>query len=147
MKKKDIKVLEQLEAIGQENEHEGIKATKHFMDEFDKKKQEEDLVRINSLSKSVTRKTYHFNLATILDAEAKFMDIPLSFKASAYPTEEGVVLELKDSLGRKYVKAFKPLGEPVKDYNYLINMLSALQDTSDSIESGNMKTKSGLYLP
>lgn len=141
--KEQKRVAEMLEAIGQEDEHEGIKATKYFMDQFEKKNWEEDQFKQDRLEKATkySRHEYHKILAMMLDEEARQMDIPfeLGYKAWTEFTEDGVILRMTDRWGRKYHKAFRPSGIPKVDFFAVVTLLSDLQGTADTLEQAAIK--------
>lgn len=135
-----------LDAIGHENEHEGIKWTKYFMDLFDKNEMEKNILREESLKKKVTRKRYHEALAGIMNELMIDMDKPSNnWITNAFFTEKGVVVQLKDKWGRVYQRAFKPCGTPKIDLHMVNLYLGGAEDTMYKVES-EKKTQSGIYL-
>jgi len=143
--KNQIKTIDTLDAIGQENEHEGIRWTKHFMDEFDKKEWEKDQFREEALGKSrMTKKRYSQMLLRILTEFIKEMDKPSNqWKVVGYATEKGLVIQIKDALGRVYQRAFKPCGIPKIDLGATYTLLASAEDT---MYNKDIKTDSGIYL-
>ncbi len=145
MKKQVKQAIETLEAIGQENEKEGIKWTQRFMDEFDKKEFEKYQLDEEKLKKTrKTKKYYYQMLAGMLNELLSEMDKPSRmWRALAYTTERGVVCQLKDSIGRVYQKAFTPCGVPKVDLQMINRYLGQAEDTMYKYDQ---KTDSGIYL-
>ncbi len=140
-------VIEKLEAMGQENEHEGIKWTKFFMDKWDRKEREENQLRQDKLKKKrMTKKKYYEALAGMLNEQLSSMDKPSNkWKVLAFYTEKGVVVQLKDIWGRVYQRAFKPCGTPKIDLHMVNLYLGGAEDTMYKVET-EKKTDSGIYL-
>ena len=138
--------LEVLEAIGQENEHEGIKATKYFVDQFDKREWNRQQIQEGKLDKErrFTKKRYFLMIAKMMNEEAQDLDIPPMFKVWANPTDKGVILFIKDPFTRTYRAAFTPCGQPRKDYVAVVEFLTRAQNTMDKVASE--PSPSGLYL-
>jgi len=140
-------VIEKLEAMGQENEHEGIKWTKFFMDKWDRKEREQNQLRQDKLKKKrMTKKKYYEALAGMLNEQLRSMDKPSNkWRTLAFFTEKGVVVQLKDIWGRVYQRAFKPCGTPKIDLHMVNLYLGGAEDTMYKVET-EKKTDSGIYL-
>lgn len=142
MKKKNIsrqkkvnEAIEELDAIGHENEKEGIKWTQYFMKQWDLKQWEKNQFKEESLKKKRRdRLGYHRVIAGMLGEEALGMDIPLGYQVGAFFSGDGVILKLVDRWGKKYHRAFKPDGVPKIDFNAVVGLLVDLQNTIDLLE-------------
>jgi hypothetical protein len=141
------KAIEILDAIGTENEHEGIKWTKFFMDKWDKKEREQNQLKEENLKKKrMTKKRYYEALAGMLNEQFKQMDKPSNkWIVLAFYTDKGVVVQLKDIWGRVYQRAFKPCGIPKIDLHVVGLYLGGAEDTMYKVEAEG-KTASGIYL-
>ena len=150
MNKKQSEAIDKLDAMGQPSEKEGIKWTKRFMDEFDKKEFEKNMLREEVLKKKrITKKRYFEMLTGMANELFKEMEIPSGWRGVVYFTEKGVVMQIKSILGRVFQRAFKPCGTPKIDLNAVYTLLGSAEDTMWEVdEKGNidLKTKSGVYL-
>ncbi len=151
-KKQLGEAAEKLEAMGQENEHEGIKWTKYFMDAFNKKEWEEEQIKTAKLdhSRRYSKRGYYEMLAKMLDEECRDLDLTIRFTATGYPNKEGVVINMVDhKTGLQFKRGMKPSGIPKYDYYGITVLLMQAQNTAESIERGNddlVTTKSGIIL-
>lgn len=153
LSEKSKKSLQILEDIGQEDESAGIEATKFYMEEWAKKEENKQINTVEALKKVVGRpQRYKIMLAEILDRGAKELDYPMFYSLYANPSDEGIVLYMKDStsIGRKpYTCAFRPTHSPKKDLTAIIYLLSKAQNTIDLLEYEKgqpLKSKSGIIL-
>lgn len=155
---KEIDPLEKLDAMGTENEREGIKWTKYFMDQFDRSEWEKNQIQLEKLDRKArfSRSGYHHLLAMMMNEEAKEMDFPEGYLPIIYPTKQGVVLEIIDRSNNKHRRAFTPVGIPKIDHHAVTVCLIQAQNTIDTIEEkiykkthtldGMKKTESGIIL-
>lgn len=151
MNKKQIEAIEILDAIGQENEHEGIKWTKRFMEAFDKREWEKNQIKQEKLGKTrYSKKRYSEVLAGMMNEFLQEMDAPNhNWRSIAYYTEKGVVVQIKNVLGRVFQRAFAPCGIPKIDFQAVLAMVSSAEDTMWRIDKDgdlDVKTKGGVYL-
>lgn len=128
---------EVLDAIGHENEKEGIKWTQYFMDIWDKKELENQHRKKHKLKKSLgfTKREYYRIISNMIDEELRELDIPPGYVAWSSFDEKGVVLRLTTYNGEKYNRAFKPDGSPSTDFNVVVGLLIDTQDTIDRCEN------------
>jgi hypothetical protein len=151
-KEKELsRAMEMLDAMGQENESEGIAWTKKFMDEFDQRQWEENQLKQDKLARSTkyTRMEYYRIVCGMINEELKDMDIPRGYVAMSHFTENGVIVDLADRWGKRWRRAFKPDGTPKIDFNAVVGLLTDIQNTIDGLEynaQANLKDL-GLVLP
>ena len=131
---KTTNTTEVLEAIGHENEKEGVKWTQYFMNEWDQKQRGKDHENLNLLDKrrKFTRQRYHEVLSGMINEGLSELDVEHGFKAHSEFNKSGVVVRVTDPDGKKYARAFKPSGEPEIDFNAVVGLLSQVLDTSDT---------------
>jgi len=150
MNKKIGEAIDKLDAMGQPSEKEGIKWTKRFMDEFDKKEWEKNMLREEVLKrKRLTKKRYFEMLAGMANELFKESEISGGWRGIVYFTQKGMVMQIKSMMGRIFQRAFKPCGIPKIDLNAVYTLLGSAEDTMWQIdEKGNidLKTKNGIYL-
>lgn len=135
-----------LDTIGQENEKEGIKWTKFFMDRFDKKEWEKNQIKMDKLNKHRMTKRGYFEMVTgMINELFKEVDKPSrKWRLQAFTTKKGVVMQIWDTLGRVYQKAFTPCGIPKIDLKAIEIYLGQAEDT---MYKEDKQTKSGIILP
>lgn len=151
-RKKIGEASEILDAIGHEDEKEGIKWTKYFMDLWDKQEWDKNQLKKEKLEKKrkFSKIDYFKALAGMLQQESFDMDIPDGYRVWSEFSGDGVVLKFTDIQGNIYYKAFKPDGTPEVDFNAVVGMLIDLQDSIDGLERLRMnqfKKDTGIILP
>lgn len=153
MNRKALEVSEKLEAMGQENEKEGIRYTKEFMDEFDKREWERNQLQIQKLEhrRKFKKMDYFHLVARMLDEESKQLDISDRFLVKTIWNEEKTGLMLYDMLTKKqYGHGFKISGIPKIDHAAVTVLLLELQNTAEAIEQEQIKdsnkTRSGIIV-
>lgn len=140
-----------LDAIGQENEKEGIRWTKYFMDIWDQKEREKKEKKRDRLKKATVYKKmeYYRIVAGMLQQESANLDVPDRYMVWSEFSEQGVIVRLASPSGEKFSRAFKPSGEPVVDLNAVFGLLVDVQSTIDMLEDRRyQKLKdSGIIIP
>jgi hypothetical protein len=149
--KKMAQASEILDAIGQENESEGIKWTQYFMNEFDKKQWEQNQLKQDRLEKvrRFNKAEYYRVLTGMFNEEVKDMDIPTGYLVIAQYTKEGIVVNMMDRWKKKWRRAFTPDGTPKVDFNAIVGLLTDVQNTIDILErqATERLKEFGLVLP
>lgn len=150
-KKKMAEASEILDAIGHENEKEGIKWTQRFMSQWDKKQWEKQQIKRGELDKKrrFSRMGYHELVAGMLQEELKDLDVPPGYRTWTEFSGEGVIVRMVDSKGKKYNRAFRPDGTPEVDFRAVVGLLTDVQNSVDILEqerAENLKTM-GIVLP
>ena len=151
MNKKQSKAIETLEAIGQTDEHKGIKWTKFFMDKWNRKEMEKNQLTADAMRKKRgTKKKYYRFIAVVLNEAFEEMDKPSNkWRIGAYSTDKGVVVQLKGIMGRIFQRAITPCGTPKIDLNAMMQLVGSAEDTMYNIETKgevDLKTKGGIFL-
>lgn len=149
--KKIGEASEILDAIGHENEKEGIRWTQHFMNiwdqhELDKRHQKKDRLKKATI---FNKMEYHRIISGMIHDEAKSLDIPTGYMVWSEYTEDGVIVRLAAPNGEKYKRAFKPSGDPGVDLNAVFGLLVDVQSTVDEVvnrSATNLK-KAGIIIP
>lgn len=149
-KKQVGEAQEVLDAIGHENEAEGIKWTKHFMDKWDKKQWKQNQIKTDKLKKTrrYTKQEYYRLLYQMLQEEIKDLlenDIPPGFKVYPGYDDGGVGVYLDTPDGERYARGFKPDGTPEVDFNAVVGLLEDILITVDRLLKKNA-TSSGIIL-
>jgi hypothetical protein len=147
-REKDIGVAKQiLDAIGQQNEHEGAKWVKYFGAIARKKELEENQLKKDKLTKSRRNKEqYYLMLTTMLNDMVPLLDRPgKGYVVSAKKTGKGIEVSLFTRWGKFYKKAFTPSGIPEYDLTAVMTMVNAVEDTMWHLEE-TKRTDSGIYL-
>lgn len=140
-----------LDAIGHENEKEGIRWTQHFMNIWDQHELEKRDKKRDRLKKATifNRMEYHRIVSGMIQDEAKQLDVPVGYMIWSEYTEGGVIARLAAPNGEKYKRAFKPSGDPGVDLNAIFGILVDIQSTVDEIvnrSATNLK-KAGFIVP
>ncbi len=125
-----------LAAIGHENEKLGIKYTKQFMDQWDKKQWYRNQLQKEKLAKGRKfKKTDYFRLISgMLGEEAQDLELPHGYFIWSEFSGDGVILKMKDRWGNNHHRGFKPSGTPHADFSYVANILASALDTADYLE-------------
>jgi len=148
MKNKAADAVEILDAIGHENEKEGIRWTKYFMNQYAKKEWEKDQIKKEKLKKAnKNKKDYVLLLAKMLQQELYILDTPKDYTLDVKITPKGIIMGIKSPYKNRWVyKAFKPSGIPKYDYAYIQN---AVAETDAFMINDNRRsqTDSGIFLP
>ncbi len=136
LSKQQKEVEEKLEVMGQEDEHQGIRWTKYFMDQFDKKEWEKDQIHQQRLERKAkfSKKGYYDLCAQMMNQEAQTLDLALQFRLRGYATKYGVALEMRDiKTGRMFTRGMKPCGIPKYDYYATVVLLMQAQNTEEHV--------------
>jgi hypothetical protein len=136
-----------LDTIGQDSEKEGIRWTKIFMDQWDKKEWEENQIEKEKLKKRNKRRLEYTHLLHNLIREK---GLELERPAQGYWLEtgfnqKGVWVRLHDRHGNKWNRGIKVTGIPKYDHHAALILVQAIEDKMWELEE-NPQTKSGIYL-
>lgn len=126
--------LEILEAVGSENEKEGIRATIEFQTESQKRNQEkEDRLKdyLQDKSKSIT---YDSLLRNLLDALCSQVELPEGYDYRVTSDERGIALIIKTP-GGLYAKGFKPCQDGKYDLNACRTIRDNLENTIERVSN------------
>lgn len=150
-KKKSYNAIEMLEAMGHENEQEGIKYTKYFMDKWDRDQWEKQQIQEEKLGKAkkFRRVDYHKKLRGMLNEMVLGIDrVGPGYWAETGFNEKGVWARLHDKYGRTWQRGIKPSGIPKVDYRGSIGLAAAIEMKMIEIENDkDPKSKGGIHLP
>lgn len=149
---KDVKTpkeaREVLDAIGQEDEAQGIKQTQFFMSEWEKEQAEEQAKEQRKLAEAKVKGSlaYIKAVASLLETEAKELDIPLEFSWSVSHSPKGIIFNLEDRTGKRWRRAFKPCGDVWVDYFAVVEVLTNA-DTTVQENKPNSLQEMGFIIP
>lgn len=150
-KKQSYKAIEMLEAMGHENEKEGIKHTKYFMNLWDKQQWEQQQIQEEKLGKASKYKRieYHRILRKMLNNMVMGIDrIGPGYWAETGFDDKGVWAKLHDKYNRVWQRGIKPSGIPKVDYKGAVGLAAAIEIKMIEIEQDpDPKTESGIHLP
>ncbi len=138
---------EKLDAIGHENESQGIKWTKHFMDEDAKQQYVEGLRVQEGLKQYVKNKGNYTNaLADLLNRNLNELDVPMGFSTMVeVPDKDHIAVKFVDKWDRLWGWGFKP-SQRVKEDFFMVNQLTAACDFKMSQLDQDKVTDSGIHL-
>ena len=125
--------LDQLAAMGQESE---TKAVKHVQEYGREQKAGEEKFEAGGLEelnylRRFGRANYHHRLRDIIAMVMnRTLEVPLGWDVAPFFDDKGAGVLLKHA-GRKFVRAFKPSGEPKYDLNACSEMVKSAQDFVD----------------
>lgn len=154
---KDVKTAEQareiLEAIGQEDEKQGIRQTQVLMSEWEKEQAALQQKEYDLLGKAKNKGSlpYIAAVADLLKRESVALEIPLEYEWDVSHSPKGVVFKMAQrnndgTHGKKWVCAFKPCGQIPVDYYAVIETLVRTDTTVQNNQSTSLQ-KRGFILP
>lgn len=150
--KKKIRIgeeLEKVEAMGQESEKKGIKATQEVMKEKEKveKKKEE---KILTLLDETRRKNLEYRKYLLWYLHEMVSDIewPKAYQWGVWFDGKGVILSIRDKFGKIKKRAFKVTYIPKYDANICYRFAVWAEDVLDASEGRLAQMqKSGIWTP
>lgn len=133
MGKSQDKEFEEVEALGTDDEKEGVKAAKEIIPLQEKREVEKDTRTIEYLTNKRSRKIeYNRALAALLYSKLYEDEFPQNVLYEVIPTEEGVVMEL--TVGpRLFRQAFAVSGDPFYDLNAVKLFVMRAENTVEKI--------------
>ncbi len=136
-----------IDAIGHENEKQGIKWAKYFFDEFQKREKEKTNKIIDRLLKVRNkRKEYHRVLREVFDGMIMELERPTpGFSAETGYNDIGIWVKLKDPYGRTFQRGIKPTGTPKIDLAAATHMMGTTEDKMYEISDPDKPTDSGIF--
>jgi hypothetical protein len=139
-----------LDAIGHENEKEGIRWTKHFMDLWEKDQSEDKFNKESKLKKSEGYDKLRYNslICNMLQEEINGLDLDVGYSSYARYTKDGVFVILKAPNKKVYGRGFKPSHDYKVDYTAVVGLLVDILDTVDyfAYEKKNNLEKQGIII-
>jgi hypothetical protein len=133
---------ELIDALGHENEKEGIKNVKEFMKGEEKKEQDKQdrMTELIMGASKGNKNSYILFMAELLDRKLKSVSISPGWIYEIIPTGEGVILELISPLKRYFRRAFKPCGQAIYDLNAINQYGDAVETTIDKVNKELLET-------
>ena len=118
------------------------------MDRFEKEEWEKNQLERDHLKKHrLSKKKYYLVLARMLEEKLNSTDKPSNrWKTVVYPTDLGVVAQIKNIWGRTFQKAFKPCGIPKIDHHAVETLVGMAEDKMYA-EEDKKQSPGGVYLP
>ena len=140
---------EKLDAIGNPNEKEGIKATQEAYKEY----QNEEFVKKSDRIEWLNQKAkfsrerwidYYPHVHTLVKYELSYLEFPPGYSIKSEVTLKGIKFVVKDRFGETHIGGFTPSGIGVYDEQACRTSVNKIDDWITKLES---HPKDGIYLP
>lgn len=129
--------FEKVEAMGTDDNKEGVKATKSILKEEEKENKEKEAIALEYLKNQRKFKDqYILTLSKLLEVKLFEDQFPKGTSYRVAPTDQGVYMELYVN-GRIFQQAFKASGEPLYDLNAVDIFVMRAENTVEKVWKQN----------
>ena len=126
---------EKLDAMGQESESKGIKATKKIMDDFNKSEEKKKIDELNKFDMSRRHVfTYNELLCRTLHQLILNIQMPSIYEWGVWFDGKGIILAIRDKKKVLHRRAFRPCHDPIHDRNAIKTLALWAEDLYDKCE-------------